>query len=164
LRFVGVVAGIVATCVAFWLLFFVIRLPLFPNLYPEGVIPTGFAWYVHVVRATIPSVLSLLLTFFLGGLAAGVAGPAFSGRNGALGAAITAIGAFAWFVAPLVPSMWEPMSDHVEVYVLNEGLGTLIALTIMFCVVLPFIILAGYLGARFGGRLRNWLHTRPAGS
>jgi hypothetical protein len=43
------ILSIMATCVAFWLLFFVVGLPLFPNLYPEGAIPTGLAWYVHVV-------------------------------------------------------------------------------------------------------------------
>jgi hypothetical protein len=67
LRLVGIFAGIVATSAAFWLLSLVVGLPLFPNLYPEGVIPTGFAWYVHAALATIPPLLSLLLTFFLGG-------------------------------------------------------------------------------------------------
>jgi hypothetical protein len=32
----GVVVGVAATCAAFWLLFFVVGLPLLPTLLPEG--------------------------------------------------------------------------------------------------------------------------------
>ncbi|HEX6708719.1 MAG TPA: hypothetical protein VF068_00180 [Rubrobacter sp.] len=72
------------------------------------------------------------------------------GPNGAVSAALTAIGAFAWLVAPLVPSMWEPISNPGKVYTVSENLGTLIALTTMFCAVLPLVVLSGYLGARAG--------------
>ena len=94
MRLLGVVAGIVATSVAFWLLFFIVGLPLFPNLHPEGAIPTGFAWWVHVAVATTPPLVSLLLTFFLGGLAAGGAASASPGPNGVVGAALIAFGGF----------------------------------------------------------------------
>jgi hypothetical protein len=161
---VGVGTGVVATCVVFWLLFLVVGLPLFPVYLPEGVeLPIGLAWYVHVVRVTLPPLASLLLTFFLGGLVVGVVVSAFAGLNGALSAATAAFGAFAWFVRHLLPWLWEPMSDHGEVYVLNEGLGTLIALTAIFCLVLPLIVLTGYLGARVGGRLRNGWRGRRVG-
>lgn len=163
MRLVGVVAGIVATSVAFWLLFFVVGLPLFQNLYPEGMIPTGFAWYAHVVLATISPLISLLLTFFLGGLAAGGVTSASPGPNGVAGAALTAFGGFTWFVAPLVPSMWEPISNPGEVYTVSENLGKFLTLTIMFCAVFPFVVLVGYLGARVGSHLRNGLRGRPAG-
>ena len=153
LGLVGVVAGVVATSVVFWLLFFIVGLPLFPNLYPEGVIPTGFAWYIHVVVATIPPLVSLLLTFFLGGLAAGGVASASPGPNGAVSAALTAFGGFTWFVAPLVPSMWEPISNPGEVYTVSENLGNLLTLTTMFCAVLPLVVLAGYVGACVMGRV-----------
>lgn len=159
---VGVIAGIVTTSAAFWLLFVVVGLPFFPNLYPEGAIPTGFAWYVHVVSATIPPVFSLLLTFFLGGLVAGGVTSASPGPNGAAGAALLASGSFIWFVAPLVPSMWEPVSNPGEAFTISDNLGNLLVLTIMFCAVLPFVVLAGYLGARLGGRLRHWPRSRPS--
>jgi hypothetical protein len=163
LRLVGIFAGIVATSAAFWLLFLVVGLPLFPNLYPEGVIPTGFAWYVHAALATIPPLLSLLLTFFHGGLVAGGVTSASPGLNGMAGAALMAFGGFIWFVAPLVPSMWEPISNPGEVYTVSDNVGTLLTLTAMFCAVLPFLVLAGYLGARLGGRLRNGLRGMSAG-
>ena len=162
LRLVGVVAGIVATSVMFWLFFFIVRLPLFPNLYPEGAIPTGFAWWVHVVAATIPPLISLLLTFFLGGLVVGGVTSASPGTNGVAGAALIAFGGFLWFVAPLVPSLWEPISNPGEVYTVSENLGNLLTLTTVFCAVLPTVVLAGYLGARLGGRLRTAPRGRPA--
>lgn len=162
LRLVGVVAGIVATYVANRLLSLIVRVPFFPNLYPEGVIPTGFAWYVHVASATIPSLMVLFSTFFLGGMASGGVASASPGTNGAVGAALIAFGVFIWTVAPLVPSMWEPISNPGEVYTVSENLGNLLTLTIMFCAVLPLVVLAGYLGARLGGRLRNGLRGRSA--
>jgi hypothetical protein len=150
LGLVSVVAGVVATSVAFWLIRVVVGLPLFPNLYPEGAIPTGFAWYIHVVLFTFPPLASLLLSFFLGGLAAGGVASATPGSNGAVSAALTGFGGFTWFVMPLLPLLWEPSGNHGEVYVLNEGLGTLIAASVTFCAVLPLVVLSGYLGARVG--------------
>ena len=93
--------------------------------------------------------------------AAGGVATASPGPTGAVSAALTAICAFAWSVAPLVPSMWEPTSNPGEVY--SENLGTLIALTTMFCAVLPLVVLSGYLSMRVGGRLRNGLRRSLAG-
>ena len=162
LGLVGVVAGIVTTSTAFWLLFVVGGLPFFPNLYPEGALPTGFAWYVHVIWAIIPPLFSLLLTFFLGGLVTGGVTSASPGPNGAVGAALLASGSFIWFVAPIVPSMWEPISNPGEAFTGTDNLGNLFELTIMFYTVLPFIVLAGYLGARLGGPLRIGRRGSPS--
>lgn len=147
----------VATCVVLWLLFFVVDLPLFPNLYPEGAIPTGIAWYAHVVRATLPP-----LTLFLGGLISGVVAPGFRGLNGAVSAAVPALGAFAWFVGPLVPWTWEPIINPDEAYTRVENLGNLLEVSVVFCAVFSFVILAGYLGERLGGRLRTNLVNQIA--
>jgi hypothetical protein len=157
---VGIGTGVVATCVAFWLLFFVVSLPLFPNLYPEGVeLPTGLAWYVHVLSATLPPLASWLLTFAVGGLVAGVLVSAFSGLNGALSAAVTALGGFAWFVGPAIastiPWIWEPISNPGEVYTRAEALGELIEVSVVFCAVLPLFVMAGYVGGRVGPLLRS---------
>ena len=161
-RLVSIIVGVVATCAVFWLLFLVVGLPLFPNLYPEGAIPTGFAWYVHVVRATLPPLGSLLLTFFLGGLASGGMASSSPGLNGASSVAVAAFGGFAWFVGPLVPWIWEPISNPGEVFTRSENVGNLIVLSVVFCAVLPFVILAGYLGGRLGGRLRTRLVNQAA--
>lgn len=157
IRWASIIVGVVATSATFWLLFLVVGLPLFPNLYPEGAIPTGTAWYVHVVRATLPPLASLLLTFFLGGLVSGGVTSVSWEFYGALSVAVTAFGGFAWFVGPLVPWIWEPISNPGEVFTWSDNVGNLIVLSVMFCAVFPFIVFAGYLGGRLGGRLRDRL-------
>ncbi len=161
IRWVSLVVGVMATSAAFWLLL-VFGLPILPGLYPEGAIPTGLAWYVHLVRATAPPLTFLLLTFFLGGLAAGRAASTSPGLNGAVGAAITAFGGFAWFVGPLVPWIRVPISNPGEVFTRSDNVGNLITLSVVFCAVLPFVVLAGYLGGRLGGRTRARLVNRAA--
>jgi hypothetical protein len=59
--------------------------------------------------------------------------------------------------------MWEPISNPGEVYTVSDNVGTLLTLIAMFCAVLPFVVLAGFLGARLGGRLRNGLRGMSAG-
>lgn len=159
----GTFAGLAATALAFWLLFLVGGPAIFPYLYPEGATPVGAASHAQMVLAALLLLASLLATFFLGGLAAGAVAPAFPGRNGALGAFLSASGGFAWFAWPLLPLLWEPAGAHAEVYVLNEGPGTLIAATAAFCALLPFVALAGYLGGKAGGGLRDGLRSRMAG-
>jgi hypothetical protein len=160
IRWMGVGAGVVATCVAFWLLFLVVGQPLFPNLYPEGVeLPTGLAWYVHVVSATLPPLASWLLAFAVGGLAVGVLESAFQGLNAALSAAITALGGFAWWVGPVIPPVitwtWEPISNPGEVYTRADTISKLLEVSVVFCAVLSLFILAGYVGGRVGALLRS---------
>ena len=89
IRLVSIIFGVVATCVFFWLLFLVAGLPLFPSLYPEGAIPTGLDWYVHLVRATVPPLTSLLLVFSLGGLVSGAVPSGSPGLAGASSVALT---------------------------------------------------------------------------
>ena len=67
-----------------------------------------------------------------------------------------------WFVAALVPSIWEPINNPGEIYTVSDNLGNLLTLTAMFCAVLPFVVLAGYLGAKLGGCLRNGPRDRRA--
>lgn len=160
LELVGVLVGVAATALAFWLLFFVGSSVIFPNPYPEGAMPVDRARYVQVVLDALLLLVPLLLTFFLGGLAAGMMVSAFPGQHGGLVTALTSFGGFAWFVRPLLPLLWEPGGQHGEVYVLNEGLGTLIVLSATFCGLLPFVVIAGYAGGRVGGRLRNGLQRR----
>lgn len=159
----GVLAGLAATALAFWLLFFVGGPAIFPYLYPEDATPVGAASYARMVLAALLLLASLLATFFLGGLAAGAVTPIFPGRNGALGAFLSASGGFAWFAWPLLPLLREPAGAHAEVYVLNEGLGTLVAAGTAFCALLPFVVMAGYLGGRTGDGLRHGSRRRMAG-
>jgi hypothetical protein len=160
---VAVGAGVLATCVAFWLLFIVVGLPLFTNLYPEGVVlPTGLAWYVHVVSATLPPLASWLAAFAVGGLVVGVAAHAFSGLNGALSAAVTALGGFAWWVWGLIPWVFLTPSNPGQAYTRAENVGDLIFFIVVFCVLFPFVVLAGCIGGRLGGRLRSRINQRRA--
>lgn len=133
---------------------------VYPTLYPDGATPIGDARYIHVALAVLLPLGSLLLAFVLGGLAAGGVVATFPGKSSALGATLTAFGGLAWFAGP---SLWEPNRGHNEVYVLNEGPGALISVGAAFCVLLPFVVVAGYVGGRVGGSLRNGLRRRGAG-
>jgi hypothetical protein len=103
--------------------------------------------------------IAILLAPFLAGLLVGMLVAAFPGTNAAIGAAVSAVGIFAWFVGPLVPWIWEPISNPGEVYTRSENLGNLLEVSVIFFLVLPFIALAGYFGGKLGGRLRNWFIT-----
>lgn len=167
IQWLGVFGGIMATCVAFWLLFFVVGLPLLPTLDPEGVeLPTGLAWFAHVVSATLPPLASWLLVFAMGGLVVGVIVPAFPGLNAALSAATTLFGGFAWFVGPAVvstvPWLWQPISNPGEVYTRADTISKLLEISVVFCAVFPLIVLAGYLGSRAGTLLRGRLNQHRA--
>lgn len=92
---------------------------------------------------------------------AGWVAPVHPASNGAASATLAAFEGFAWLIWPLLPLLAEPGGDHGEIYVLNEGLGTLVAFGVAFGVVLPFLALAGYLGGKTGGRLRDVSRQRP---
>ncbi len=165
IRLMGIIVGAAATCAVFWLVFRVLGLPLFPVLYPEGVgLPTGLAWYAHVVRATLPPLASWLLVFFVGGLVAGGVVSAFPGLNGAASAAVTMLGGFAFFVGPVmlsvVPRIWEPISNPGEAYTRADTLSKLLEVSVVFGVVFLFVVLAGYAGGKLGSRLRPALGRR----
>jgi hypothetical protein len=104
----------------------------------------------------------VLLAFFLGGLLVGGVVTAFPGLNGAVSSAIAALGGFAWYTGPLVPWIWETISNPGAVYTRSENLNNLLELSVVFCVALPFAVLAGYLGGKLGGRLRNRIATGSA--
>jgi hypothetical protein len=97
---------------------------------------------------------AVLLAPFLGGLLVGRVIAASPGTNAAVGAAVAAVGVFAWFVGPVVPWIWEPISNPGEAYTRSDNVNNLIVVSAVFCGIVPFIILAGYLGGRLGGRLR----------
>ena len=52
-------------------------------------------------------VISVLLAFSLGGLVVDGMVAASPGLNGAVGAAVAALGASAWYAGPLVPWIWR---------------------------------------------------------
>ena len=98
--------------------------------------------------------VAALLASFLGGLLVGRVIAASPGTNGAVGAAVAGVSVFAWFVGPLVSWIWEPISNPGESYTRSDNVGTLLVVSVVFCGILPFIVLAGYLGGKLGGRLR----------
>lgn len=97
----------------------------------------------------------MLLAVFLGVLLAGRIAPSSPESNGAASAGVGAI-IFACVVGPLVPWIWEPISNPGEVYARAENLNNSMVFGVGFCVVLPFVVLSGYLGGcihgRFGAR------------
>ena len=96
---------------------------------------------------------ALLLAFFLGAIPVGWLADAFAGLNGALSAALTAFGGFVLYVGPILPWIWEPISNRSEAWMRYENLYVLLGATAAFCLALPFVALAGYLGGKLGRRL-----------
>lgn len=88
---------------------------------------------------------------------------AFSGLNGALSAAVTALGGFAFWVGPVIPPVitwiWETISNPGEVYTRADTLSKLVELSAVFCAVLPLFVLAGYVGGKVGALLRRSIST-----
>ena len=101
---------------------------------------------------------AVLLAPFLGGLLVGRVIAASPGTNAAVGAAVgaavAAVGIFAVVMGPLVPWIWEPISNPGEAYTRSENVGNLFVVSAVFCGILPFIALAGFFGGRLGQRLR----------
>ena len=69
----------------------------------------------------------------------------------------------AGLIAEPIAAAPEPAGAPASGYVFNEVPGTLIAATAAFCALLPFVALAGYLGGKAGGGLRDGLRSRMAG-
>jgi hypothetical protein len=101
----------------------------------------------------------VLIAFFLDGLLVGLVIAVYAGTNAAISAVLVAVGVFAWFLGPLVPWIWEPISNPGEVYTRSEYIGNLIEASVGFFLVFPFIALAGYFGGKLGARLRNRFTT-----
>lgn len=101
--------------------------------------------------------IAVLLAPFLGGLLVGRVVDAFAGTTAAISAAVAAVGLFAWFFGPLVPWIWEPISNLGEAYTRSDNIDNLIIVSVVFCAILPFVMLAGYLGGKLGSRLRERL-------
>lgn len=97
---------------------------------------------------------AVLLAPFLGGLVVGRVIAASPGTDAAVGATVAAVGVFAVVAGPLVPWIWEPISNPGEAYTRSENVGNLIVVSVVFCGVLPFIALTGFFGGRLGRRLR----------
>ena len=154
IRWVGVLCGGVATFAAFFLLFVVLGSRVFVPLYPEGALPTGLAWYLHLAVATLLPLTFLLAAFFAGSIVVGRLVATSPGLNGSVCAALVSGGGFACLAGPLIPWVWRPISNPGEVYTRSENLGNLIEVSVVFCGAFPLIVLAGYLGGRFGGRFR----------
>ncbi len=152
--------GVASTMLLAYLLTrFVVYSVIFPYLYRTyiaegpGVNATEDALFSTFSTGSL--LIALLLAFFLGAVPVGWLVGAFSGLNGALSTSVAAVGCFAWYAGPLVPWIWEPISHPGEVYTRAENLYNLLEESVMFSLVFPFIVLAGYLGGNLGGRLRN---------
>ena len=102
------------------------------------------------------TVLSLMLTHFLGGLVAGRMVSSSPGLRGALAVVLTAAFGVVWFLIPVLPIVIGP---SVDPQTRSENGGLIFVWAILFTVAFPIILLTGYLGGRFGGRLRP--ATRP---
>ena len=68
---------------------------------------------------------------------------------------LAATGGFVLLFHSLMVWIFVVPDGAAEAYPRNDNLGTLEVLLTGFAFVLPFIVLAGYLGGRLGSRLQN---------
>lgn len=159
IRWTGTAAGIAAAVplalLFTFLVFSAVDLRLYEVLIAEGSGTTAREQALFDALSGASHLAAVLLAFFLGGLLAGRIVPSFSGLNGAVSAGLGAAAIFAYVVGPSVPWIWEPISNPGEVYTRAENLNSLMVFGVVFCVVLPFIVISGYLGGLLGGRIRG---------
>lgn len=168
IRWVAMVAGIaVAGPLAFLftiLVFSVVDSRLYGAFIAEGAGTTAREQTLFDVFSGASHLVAVLLAFFLGGLLAGRIASSFPGSNGAVSAGLGAAAVFAYVVGPLIPWIWEPISNPGEAYTRSDNLNSLLEFGVVFCVALPFVVLSGYLGGLLGGRLRGRSATRETDS
>ena len=168
IRWVALVAGTaVAGPLAFLLtilVFAVVDSRLYGAFIAEGAGTTAREQTLYDVFSGASHLVAVLLAFFLGGLLAGRIASSFPGSNGAASAGLGAAVVFAYVVGPLIPWIWEPISNPGEAYTRSDNLDVLLQLGIVFCVALPFVALSGYLGGLLGGRMRHRSATRETAS
>lgn len=162
IRWVGVLLGVaVMTPLALGLTLFVFSVidsRLYRAFIAEGAGTTAREQALFDGLSGASHLAAGLLAPFLGGLLGGRVTAASPGTNAATGAAVAAFGIFAWFVGPLVPWIWEPISNPGEAYTRSDNVNNLLVVSVVFCGILPFVVLAGYLGGELNARLRD----RPA--
>lgn len=159
IRWTGTLAGIAAGAPLALLFTFFVFSAVDSRLYrifiAEGTGTTAREQALFDALSAASHLVAALPAFFLGGLLAGRIAAAFPGSNGATSAGVGAAAIFACVVGPLVPWIWEPISNPGEVYTRAENLNNLMVFGVGFCVVLPFVVLSGYLGGLLGGRIRG---------
>ncbi len=164
IRWAGIVVGVAATMLFMYLLLYLVVFSvIMPYLYrtfiAEGPGVSAREDALFNTLSTGSLLIAVLLAFLLGGIPVGWVVGAFPGFNGALSTAVTAFGGLALFAVPILPWIWEPISNPGEAATRSENLYNLLEVGVMFCLVLPFIVLAGYLGGKLGRILRNRLTT-----
>lgn len=168
IRLIAVIPGALITLALLWpfLAFTGLVLdPLFAEL--TGTAPVNGVTSVTMREERLDGILSgfsfvsaLLLASFIGGLLTGGLASSFSGFNGATSAAMIPAGAFARLMIVMIPSIFEPINNPGDVYTRSENLGNMAAMSVAFCVLLPILILAGYLGGGIGDRLLRFSRSR----
>ena len=159
-RVADVAAGVVVTTLLIMLLETLVLPPINLYLYDLFAVEraggavsfTGRAWNSYMVLSTSLMLGALPVSFFVGGVSAGVMArsrPGFSGLASAI--AVVVIG-FVWLLATALPGLMDPISNPGEVYTRSENLQMLFLWGTAFCAVSPFALLAGYLGGKVGGR------------
>ena len=120
IRWTGTVAGIAAAVPLAFLFTFLVFSAVDSRLYKvfiaEGAGTTAREQALFNALSGASHLVVVLLAFFLGGLLAGRIASSFPGSNGAASAGLGAAAIFAYVVVPLVPWIWEPISNGGEVY------------------------------------------------
>ena len=145
----------VATTLALLVLVLIFLSRFLPEPMPEGVDLSGPVWVARVVLSASVALGAFLLAFILGSFVAGLLVSPSPGLGGAISALLAATGGFVWYTFDLMVWIFVVPDGAAEAYTRNDNLGTLEVLLTGFAFVLPFIVLAGYLGGRLGSRLQN---------
>lgn len=164
IRCLGVILGVAASLLLAYLLtafvFLVIDAYLYDTFIAEGTGVTAREDAFYSWLSNLSHLSALILAFFLSSVLVGRIVLASPELNGAMSAATATLIGFVLLVGPVVRWIWEPISNPGEAYTRSDNLNTLVFLALVFCVLLPFITLAGCLGGWLGGRLRNKGTTR----
>lgn len=152
----GVVLGAFVTVVLAWLLVMLV-LTLISAVAPTLGEASGGAGPESSREILLVSAafLVLLLSFFSGGVVAGLAVVRTPGLNGLTSAAAVAAIGLVLALIGFLTVILNPISNPGEVYTRAENLSMVLVVIIAFCAFCPFGVVAGYLGGLLGGRMRR---------
>ena len=154
----GVIAGVAVTIALALALTYFVGSVIDPYLYslftvekPGGVTSfTGRAWNNYMMLSSAVYLAVLPVAVFVGGLVVGRVVRSAPELNGVMSALVVMVAVLVWFVATVLPTVLDLISDPR-----SEDLGNLFALVVAFCVDFPLVVLASYVGGRLGGYLRG---------
>lgn len=114
----------------------------------------GGPYWTYIGNPILPFLLTVLPLFahLVGGFVSGRTAPCLPGLSGASSAVLSAVVAIISFLWTVLPFIWN---TSLTTAIHSESFRITFVIAALFVVYFPFTVLSGYLGGRFGGRLRS---------